>query len=402
LAQSGTGASLTASNGGIVYSDASAMAILAGTATAGRMLQSGSNAAPSWSTATYPATISNTLIPFATSANVIGTSTNLAFVGDTFTTLDVQCRDLNSSGGAAIGNEATDTLAFAANAVTWTNNPTHSGNHIFSGNVSVNGNTTIGNAAGDALTIAPDAVTWTNNPTHSGNHTFSQTITASGLAAVALQLENATSTTRANAFCAGSKFTLSSSGGLTNADGFRAHTATLSSTGEITNHTGFRAQDMGHATLVTNARGFLAQEQTGSVTLSLGFESQVSSGTGKWGFYASGTADNAFTGNVRIGSTTAPTVALDLTGAAKISSTLGVTGVATFADTTATPAGGSTAARILFGTTAGFGVYYGSGAPTVSAAQGSLYLRSDGSSSSTRAYINSNGSTTWQPITTAA
>ena len=43
-------------NGGIVYSTASALAVLAGTATAGQILRSGSSAAPSWSTATYPAT----------------------------------------------------------------------------------------------------------------------------------------------------------------------------------------------------------------------------------------------------------------------------------------------------------------------------------------------------------
>jgi hypothetical protein len=54
LAQGGTNANLTASNGGILYSTASAMAILAGTATAGKMLQSGASGAPSWSTPTYP------------------------------------------------------------------------------------------------------------------------------------------------------------------------------------------------------------------------------------------------------------------------------------------------------------------------------------------------------------
>lgn len=68
----------------------------------------------------------------------------------------------------------------------------------------------------------------------------------------------------------------------------------------------------------------------------------------------------------------------------------------------ATPAGGSTAARLIFGSTAGFGIYIGSGAPTVSAAQGSLYLRSDGSSATSRAYLNTNGSTTWTAITTSA
>lgn len=68
----------------------------------------------------------------------------------------------------------------------------------------------------------------------------------------------------------------------------------------------------------------------------------------------------------------------------------------------ATPAGGSTAARLVFGTTAGFGIYYGSGAPTVSAAQGSLYIRSDGSSTSTRLYVNTNGTTGWTNFTSAA
>lgn len=69
---------------------------------------------------------------------------------------------------------------------------------------------------------------------------------------------------------------------------------------------------------------------------------------------------------------------------------------------TATPAGGSGTAALLFGTTSGFGVYYGSGAPTVTAAQGSLYIRSDGSSTSTRLYVNTTGSTTWTNFTSAA
>jgi len=52
--------------------------------------------------------------------------------------------------------------------------------------------------------------------------------------------------------------------------------------------------------------------------------------------------------------------------------------------------------------TASFGVFLGSGAPTIAAAKGSLYLRSDGSSSSTRLYVNSDGSTTWVAVTTAS
>lgn len=44
----------------------------------------------------------------------------------------------------------------------------------------------------------------------------------------------------------------------------------------------------------------------------------------------------------------------------------------------------------------------GTGAPTMSAAKGSIYMRTDGSSSSTRMYINTDGSTTWTAVTTAA
>lgn len=72
LTRGGTAASLTASNGGIVYSTASALAILSGTATAGQMLQSGASAAPTWSTTTYPATNAINTIMYASAANVLG------------------------------------------------------------------------------------------------------------------------------------------------------------------------------------------------------------------------------------------------------------------------------------------------------------------------------------------
>ncbi len=71
LANGGTSATLTASNGGIVYSTASAMAILAGTATAGQMLQSGATTTPAWSTSTYPATNAINTLLYASSANVM-------------------------------------------------------------------------------------------------------------------------------------------------------------------------------------------------------------------------------------------------------------------------------------------------------------------------------------------
>lgn len=69
---------------------------------------------------------------------------------------------------------------------------------------------------------------------------------------------------------------------------------------------------------------------------------------------------------------------------------------------TAVPAGGTAGSGFKFSTTSNFGVFFGSGAPTLAAAKGSLYLRTDGSSTSTRAYINTDSSTTWTAITTAA
>ena len=64
-------------------------------------------------------------------------------------------------------------------------------------------------------------------------------------------------------------------------------------------------------------------------------------------------------------------------------------------------AGGQVALSLGKGSTAP-SLGFGSGAPTYKAAKGSLYLRTDGSSTSTRAYINTDGSTTWTNVTTAA
>jgi hypothetical protein len=71
LAYGGTNANLTASNGGIFYSTATAGAILAGTATANQILLSGASGAPSWSTATYPATTTINQLLYSSANNVI-------------------------------------------------------------------------------------------------------------------------------------------------------------------------------------------------------------------------------------------------------------------------------------------------------------------------------------------
>lgn len=94
---------------------------------------------------------------------------------------------------------------------------------------------------------------------------------------------------------------------------------------------------------------------------------------------------------------TAPTIATPsvtgaLTGDASIKAHSG----------TAIPAGGTAGAGILFSSATNYGFFFGSGAPSLSAAKGSLYLRSDGSGTNNRIYVNTNGSTTWTAMLTVA
>jgi hypothetical protein len=69
---------------------------------------------------------------------------------------------------------------------------------------------------------------------------------------------------------------------------------------------------------------------------------------------------------------------------------------------TAVPAGGTAGAGYLMSSTTNLGVFFGTGAPTLSAAKGSLYLRSDGTTTNDRMYVNTDGATTWTAVITAA
>jgi hypothetical protein len=71
LSQGGTSAVLTANDGGIFYSNATTGAILAGTAVATRMLQSGLSSAPAWSTTTWPATSTINQLLYSSAANTV-------------------------------------------------------------------------------------------------------------------------------------------------------------------------------------------------------------------------------------------------------------------------------------------------------------------------------------------
>ena len=74
------------------------------------------------------------------------------------------------------------------------------------------------------------------------------------------------------------------------------------------------------------------------------------------------------------------------------------TGNVTAVSGTAPTAGGM--AAFLASSTANLGIFVGSGAPTVTAAQGSLYLRTDGTTTNDRIYVR--GSAAWIAITTAS
>ena len=107
-------------------------------------------------------------------------------------------------------------------------------------------------------------------------------------------------------------------------------------------------------------------------------------------------------GNPTIGTSAG---SLNLSAAVVCASTLSVstnafvTGYTQSNSATATPAGGAVNTGYFLGSAA-IGIYFGSGAPTVSAAQGSLYIRTDGGAN-TRLYSNNNGSTGWSAITSA-
>lgn len=107
------------------------------------------------------------------------------------------------------------------------------------------------------------------------------------------------------------------------------------------------------------------------------------------------------TGSGSVVLATTPTLTTPVIGAATGTS-LATTGALTAFSGTAVPAGGAADKAFLISSTAHLGIYFGSGAPTVSAAKGSLYICTDGSTTNDRLYVNTNGTTGWTAVITAA
>jgi hypothetical protein len=130
-----------------------------------------------------------------------------------------------------------------------------------------------------------------------------------------------------------------SAGNITNSYGTfsRIDIGSLAIGGTIARHTCFEAAAPGinaaatqNMTIWEGIRVGSPTNGAGGATISqvFGLRGTVSAGTNRWNTYNIGTADNAFQGNVRIGSTVAPTVALDVTGSANISALTSLGGVA--------------------------------------------------------------------------
>jgi hypothetical protein len=80
---------------------------------------------------------------------------------------------------------------------------------------------------------------------------------------------------------------------------------------------------LGAGSSVTNQFGFIAESTFIGATNNFGFRSNIASGTGRWNFYAAGTAANYFAGSTAIGTTTTNTgyggvASLNLTNASTI------------------------------------------------------------------------------------
>jgi hypothetical protein len=96
--------------------------------------------------------------------------------------------------------------------------------------------------------------------------------------------------------------------------GYQSIPSTQATAFTLTNLRHFVAQQgtLGASSAITNQFGFEASLTLTGATNNYGFYSNIASGTGRWNFYAAGTADNYFAGNVGIG--VAPTVKLDVSG----------------------------------------------------------------------------------------
>ncbi len=168
LTRGGTNASLTASNGGIVYSGAAGMAILSGTATAGQMLRSGSNAAPTWSTTTFPST-GGTAGTILTSDGTNWVNTTATYPSTTVVSQLLYSSATNTIAGLATANSAvlvTNSAGVPVFSSTMTNGQIiigSTGATPVAATITAGTGISISNGSGTITISSPDSgIAWTN------------------------------------------------------------------------------------------------------------------------------------------------------------------------------------------------------------------------------------------------
>lgn len=114
-----------------------------------------------------------------------------------------------------------------------------------------------------------------------------------------------------------------------------------------------QANALGANSAITSQYGFYASSTLTGASNNYGFYGEIASAAGRWNLYMAGTADNAFAGNLRVGSTAAPTVALDVQGDIKATGTVTTTGGAVLGPTVSIGAGFNTNAGVELGYTGG-------------------------------------------------
>lgn len=150
------------------------------------------------------------------------------------------------------------------------------------------------------------------------------------------------------------------SGTTTAATGFWSRINTAAASFTLTDAFAFDLVNAskGAGSTITNLTGLMVRDQTQG-TNNYGIQNQVSSGANKWGYYGSGSANNAFAGNTRFGSTSAPSATVDITGTLSVSTPIalasGGTGAATKSAAFDALSPMTTSGDIIYGGTSGTG-----------------------------------------------